>query len=244
MTGTDIRISRNVLFIKPAKRHLYNGQWLTALELSELTGIPRSTIYKRLRRGQPLDQVGKSGHVPKRYLFRGQMMTAPEVAELTGLDRSTVYDRISDNIIMEAHEIPSAYQVLEDWGNRVRILTYRGKSNSIAGWASDTGISQRTIASRLNAGWTLKDALTRTVDKRRASKTFMRNRRLVSTIVSRFRSVRNRLLIHRIASAFHSHTGGYDQTSPHTLGTGLGRHAVERGQNENPFPTENRRASA
>ena len=41
-----------------------------------------------------------------------------------------------------------------------RFLTYNGRTVNIAQWAREVGISRGTITGRLNAGWTVEDALT------------------------------------------------------------------------------------
>jgi predicted DNA-binding transcriptional regulator AlpA len=232
MSDTDVRLSRNILFIKPAQRHEYRGQWLTALELSQLIGVSRATIYVRIRNNLPIDQPRKHGPVPKLYWFRNELMTAPQVAKLTGLDKSTVYDRISGDRILEPHEIPSAYQCVEDWGNRIKILPYRGKSDSVAGWARTTGLSRFTIYSRLHAGWPIPKALT-TPPQLHQPVRARRNRKIIQKITRTFLTLRNRTLIHRIASVFHPQDrtpGGYLQTSNQSQGTGAGRHVLERDQ--------------
>lgn len=41
-----------------------------------------------------------------------------------------------------------------------RKITYNGKTQGVAAWARDVGISDPTIRSRLNSGWDVHDALT------------------------------------------------------------------------------------
>ncbi|NKM86350.1 hypothetical protein GFL54_18995 [Rhizobium laguerreae] len=194
---TDIRCSPHVAYVTPAARHLYQGKWMTALELSQLTGIPRPTIYARLRRGAPIDVVGKPGREPKRYLFRGERMTVPQVASMLSMDKSTIYDRISGDRILEGEDLKNPHVSLEDMGKQVRIITYRGKSNSIIGWARETGIKVETIHSRMNLGWPFARIITEPVRVRA-------DRRQMRRMIARITRHRNRQLIHRMVTASRS----------------------------------------
>lgn len=44
--------------------------------------------------------------------------------------------------------------------SRNHLLTFRGETHSIAEWGEITGISRRTIRTRLRIGWSVEDALT------------------------------------------------------------------------------------
>ena len=41
-----------------------------------------------------------------------------------------------------------------------RLLTYQNQTQSIPEWAEETGLSKRTIATRLRRGWSVKETLT------------------------------------------------------------------------------------
>ena len=226
MSDTDVRCSRNVLFIKPAQRHLYDGQWMTALEISQATGIPRPTINQRLRSGRPVDQLLKGGIKPKLYLFRGEWMTVREIAGLTRLDASTVYDRRCGTRVLEVDELrdPDCERELP---SHARLITYRNQTLCHRAWARELGMNYHTFRARLANGWSMERISSEPVGQQERTM-LMRNRRIIRKLVSRFRSIRNRILIHRITYAFRPDTGGYAQTSTKTKGTGLGSVVVER----------------
>jgi hypothetical protein len=48
-----------------------------------------------------------------------------------------------------------------------RMLTFNGKTQCVSAWAEETGMSNKTILFRLNSGWTIEDALTRPLLRRR-----------------------------------------------------------------------------
>ena len=45
-----------------------------------------------------------------------------------------------------------------------RILTFRGRSQSVAAWAEETGIVAHSLGSRLRNGWSVRRALTTPID--------------------------------------------------------------------------------
>jgi predicted DNA-binding transcriptional regulator AlpA len=224
MSGADIRSAPNVAFIKPAKRYLYKGQWLSVLELSQLTGIPRPTIYARLRRGQPFDVAGKSGREPRRYLFRGKMMSAPEIAQLIGMDKSTVYDRVCGNRVLEGDELHNPHFTREQPAH-AHLITYAGKSLNLCQWARELDIPLPTLRSRLRLGWSMERIVNEPVMHPSIRGTILRNRKTIAYLTMTFRRARNQQLIQKITNVFHSHTPGYLQTFTDSQGTGVGRSA-------------------
>jgi excisionase family DNA binding protein len=49
-------------------------------------------------------------------------------------------------------------------------LTHDGRTQSLAAWAQETGLTRRTIRNRLKAGWSVGDVLTRAVHPGRRAK--------------------------------------------------------------------------
>ena len=241
MTGADVRMAPNVLFIKPAERHLYNGKWVNAEEMAELSGIPYPTLRRRLREGRPIDVAGKPGPKPKLFLFRNQMMTVTEIAKLTGLDKSTVYDRVSGNRVLEGDELRA---MPRDQPSHACLITYKGRTLNQLQWARELGISLGGLRTRIRLGWTMERIVNEPVMKASVRGTLYRNRSIIKRMTRGFRRVRNRILIQRITNAFRLHTPGYVQTFTNSQGTGVGSRAVERGHSEISLQTENRRATA
>ncbi len=48
-----------------------------------------------------------------------------------------------------------------------RLLTFQGETKPLVVWAEEYGLSYGTLSSRLWIGWSIEDALTRPVQKRR-----------------------------------------------------------------------------
>lgn len=185
-------------YCRPAKLHLYKGKWLTVLELSKLTGIPRPTIYARLRRGQPFDVSGKPGREPRRYLFRGEMLTAPEIAQLIGMDKTTVYDRVCGNRVLEGHELHNPDFPREQPAH-ARLITYDGKTLNLCEWARLLDMPLQTLRSRLRLGWTMKRIVSEPVMSPMVRGTILRNRKIISRLAVSFRRARNTQLIQKIS---------------------------------------------
>lgn len=190
-------------YCRPAKLHFYNGQWLTVLELSQLTGIPRPTIYARLRRGQPFDVSGKPGREPRRYLFRGEMLTAPEIAQRIGMDKTTVYDRVCGNRVLESHELHNP-DFTRDQPAHARLITYKGNTLNLCEWARLLDMPLQTLRSRLRLGWTMERIVSEPVMSPIVRGTIVRNKKIITRLTGAFRSTRNAQLIHRISTAFHT----------------------------------------
>lgn len=220
MTGADVRMHPHLLRLKPAKRHLFRGEWLSVAEIAELTGINPHVIYARIKRGQPPDKARRK---PARlYSYKGQMMTAKQVARMTGMSISGVYLRVSGDRILDDDELREQRERWAEPHPLSVMLTYRGKTQNMTAWAQETGISVSTLHARLMLGWTVEQSLTTPLRTNTP-----RNRRVINKIAGSFRRDRNTQLINRISTAFRTgnpQPPGYVQTSHSAKGTGVGRH--------------------
>lgn len=228
MTGADTRNHPHLLFIKPATRHLFRGQWLTVAEIAAQTGIKPKTIYKRLSLGREPDQTEPSAK-PQLYLFRGREMSVREIATLLGVGTTTVYNRRCGNRVLEEGELNSpGFQ--PDPPVTARLIKFGSETLTLSALARKLSIPRNTLNFRLNNGWAMERIISEpSYISSRGRHT--RNRRVIERITIGFRRIRNHQIIHRISSAFQSHTGGYVQTFQRSLGTGVGRHAHDLHQN-------------
>jgi predicted DNA-binding transcriptional regulator AlpA len=178
-----------------AKLHLFNGQWLTAAEISQKTGINIRVVYQRIADGRAVDvKLKKKGRL---FWFKNEQKTVVQVAAATGLSLAAVYLRISGDRILDDEEMQQQRERYQDpRENEVRI-TYRGRTLNLAEWAAELRMSYTTFYNRRALGWSIEKIATTPVDSRRAT-----NARQLTRIVQRFRRVRNQQLIHRISTAF------------------------------------------
>lgn len=70
-------------------------------QLARDAGMPFTTVYKRLSRGQSLEEA-LTPHKPKLYSYRGKTMTATEWAREIGMDPSTMCNRLKKMSIGQA----------------------------------------------------------------------------------------------------------------------------------------------
>lgn len=137
----------------------FRGRGLTVPEIAILTGLAEATVYRRIRLGRPIEGPHRCGPEPKRFAFRGEMLTAAEIAERTGYSVSHVRRRISGTTFLECEEARAKFA--DDFHPNCVLLTYRGKTDSLSGWARRTGIPQYVISERLGRkGWTIHRTLT------------------------------------------------------------------------------------
>lgn len=218
---------RYMLAKKIAKKHLFEGEWLTAKEIADRTGLSVSTIYERLRKGYPVNAPKmRGGTKAKLYEFRGEHLTIREAARVLGVHEETARSRAIGGRIMEDHELRQ-HKARQ---HNSEIITYAGISDTVSGWSRRTGLSIATIFHRLfYRGWTVKRALTEPPGN--SSPCTVRRVRNAGII----RQLSNRFRISRIASAFSAGrttagpattiaTGGYRKTFHDQPGTGVGRH--------------------
>ncbi len=177
----------------------FRGRGLTVPEIAMLTGLAEATVYRRIRLGRPIEGPHRCGPEPKRFAFRGEMLTAAEIAERTGYSVSHVRRRISGNTYLEGEEARANFA--DDFHPNCVLLTHRGKTDSLSGWARRTGIPQYVISERLGRkGWTVHRILTEPNNAK--PKTI---RKGIRHMVRGFRIARNRIAIMRMIEGFGRH---------------------------------------
>lgn len=147
-------------------RFLYRGQWLPLHTIAAAEGMHHGTLHHRVTvMGMSLDDAIKQGkrrikgptRAPKLFEFRGEQLPAAEIAKRIGKSVCTVYRRVSGNRVLDGDELIDPNP---DLPANARIITLRGKSNSLAGWSKETGVDPITISQRIKAGWPIREALT------------------------------------------------------------------------------------
>lgn len=73
---------------------LYKGKYVTEAELSEITGIPRTTIQQRRRAGWEGEDLYKPAKLPELFTFEGKEVTLKALSEKVGINTSTLRNRI------------------------------------------------------------------------------------------------------------------------------------------------------
>jgi len=215
----------------------FRGRGLTVPEIAKLTGLAEATVYRRIRLGKPIEGPCQYGPEPKRYNFRGEMLTAPEIAQRTGYSVSHVRRRISGTTFLEGEEARANFA--DDFHPNCVLLTYRGKTDSLSGWARRTGIPQYVISERLGRkGWTIHRTLTEPNNAkpktiRKSINRMVRGFRAstdghsVIRMVKLFQASHQLTTATRPATGMTMHRGGYSEAFPHSQGTGAGRRILD-----------------
>jgi lambda repressor-like predicted transcriptional regulator len=135
-----------------------DGRQRTLSEWSSLTGLNPDTIYGRLRRGWPAKEA-ISRPAPMRagrnLTVEGETRTIAGWSRQTGITSATI-----------------AWRLQRGWSAEKAILTpptrprpmrteiaLRGKAQSMAAWARESGVAQSTIRMRLGMDWSAEDAI-------------------------------------------------------------------------------------
>ncbi|WP_440408700.1 helix-turn-helix transcriptional regulator [Neorhizobium petrolearium] len=221
MSGADVRMYPHLLAMKPAKRHLFRGQWLSVPEIAEITGIAKPVIYRRLKEGRAPDE-GKPRPC-QRFEFRGQRLTIAEIAQLTGMDKWRVYKRRCGDRVMDDDEFAAQNNLYREPHPNSTLVTFAGRTLSLRAWAREFGLKYTTLYRRWMDGWTMDRIAGEPVMSTTIRGTRIRNRHIITRLTIGFRRTRNQHLIHRMVTAFRtgtSHTPGYLQTFTDAKGTG------------------------
>lgn len=213
LTDQERGYVRYMLAKKMARTHPYRGKWLTVTEIAEATGLSTRTVERRLAAGTDLDLPRqKRGPAPRKYEFVGRLLTVAEIVAWTGWSKSKVLGRRSGDIILVGNDDMHMTRLLQD---DAVLLTFAGRTDTVAGWAARLGITDATLRNRVNRGWTIERALTEPPMRPHARFVFKRNRQIIRRIATTFASMTNTM------------TGGSSPTFADPLGTGVGRHGTD-----------------
>jgi hypothetical protein len=113
--------------------------------------------------------------------FAGRTMCMQDWAAEVGISPPTLLTRLQRGWSVEqALTTPAVRRANSDPGDR--ILTLNGKKRHLAEWARELGVNPAAILYRLNAGWSLKDALTTPKPERPNAKLNMRQARAIRAL--------------------------------------------------------------
>ncbi len=203
---------RYMLAVKPARKHPFRGTWMTVAEIAAATGFSETTVLRRLRAGVALDLPRrKPGPQCERYEFRGCSLTVPQIVKKTGWCKTKVRNRICGNRVLDDGEDMHMTDILRD---DLVLLTFKGRTDTLANWAKRLGITDATLRNRINRGWSIERALTEAPMRPDQRFVFTRNRRIIRRIAASFR-------LASTTPATLSMTGGCQQTFKKHVRTGV-----------------------
>lgn len=150
-----------------AKTYYYNGENLTALELSEKYNISIYNIRNRLARGCTLEEALTEGKIntinANKYMINGEELTLRELSEKTGLRENTIRARLR-----YGWDINDLGKELQEGGFAPgKKYMYKGEMKTKKEIAKDKGVSITCINHRLKHGIPLEEDIIRRRAKRR-----------------------------------------------------------------------------
>lgn len=118
---------------------------------------------------------------PGRYRYKGELLTVADIAERSGMPEHEIWRRIKHGPSLNLGPLPP----------RVRLITYQGRTLTLAAWARELGMPASTLADRILARhWPIERALTEPVMDKRQRGTRVRNTTIVKRIAATFRTNR------------------------------------------------------
>ena len=156
----------------PARTITVRGETLTIGEWAERLGVPRQTIYQRLRLGWPAEQavsapVGERSPGPPAgteapgppspmLTIAGETRRASAWAREHGVSRGLLSQRVAQGwSLLRAATTPPAPP--ESTAKRIAV---DGEALTVREWAERLGVGRAVIYQRLRAGWSPEDAVT------------------------------------------------------------------------------------
>jgi len=148
-----------------SKLYPYKGAYMTARAIARHAGIKPRTLYHRLASGMSITDAisgpakkhgGMIGPKAKLYEFRGEHLTAYQIADILGCHVQTVYKRRSGNRVLDGEELAAT---LPEFPSNARLITYKGKTDTLTAWARKYRLGPNVIRGRLERGWPIERAL-------------------------------------------------------------------------------------
>ena len=132
---------------KAAPKYLYEGQYYSIREISEMTGIPTYTVKDVLKKDGNLDNL--KAHRKTLYVYKGEKRSLSEISRLCGVKRDTLSYRLAKGLSIE--------EAAEKTG--LKKYVYKNKPRSVSEISEMTGISVSTLRTRLRKGCPLEQAI-------------------------------------------------------------------------------------
>lgn len=141
----------------PARVFVFGGKKRTIAELAKLFGKKPDLIRRDLRKGLTLtESLNRTLGRPRKYVVAGRAMNQTEAAKAIGVARASLYIRQKSG--WKSDEIVSV-------STHKRLITALGKTQTLAEWSREKGISPSALHKRLRK-LPPEAALTAPVEKR------------------------------------------------------------------------------
>lgn len=139
----------------------HNGRSQTLEDWAKELGVEVYTIVKRLDAGWPVEKALTSALYDKRIIeYNGQSQSIADWSRETGLSIATICTRLKNGWGVEK----SLTTPVPPRPPKRPSIEYKGRVQSVGDWARELGIRSDTIARRIERGWSVEDALTKSVE--------------------------------------------------------------------------------
>ena len=145
----------------------FRGRTQSLADWARQRGVGAGVIRARLRHGWPVEdailkplgtQLRKPGPPPRLLTCKGQTKSRQEWAQEKGISANTIATRLAMGWSEEA-AILTPPGSRRPSGRQGRLLTFRGRTQSLREWERERGLGRNAIGERLRKGWSVKEAI-------------------------------------------------------------------------------------
>lgn len=145
----------------------HNGKSQCLKDWAREYGIDNNTLKHRLKQGLTMEVALAASAYSKHPLHRlvtylGKTQTVTEWAKEYRIKFQTLFNRLNAGWTIEESISASRYGI----NHRGTPITHLGKTQTVAAWSREVGISITTLHNRLSKGWSVQDALTKPPHKK------------------------------------------------------------------------------
>lgn len=137
----------------------YNNETLSINDWSKKLGIPRKTIFGRLKKKLPLEKVFSQLKLDKKYVeYKETKFPLKELALKIKINQSKLYSELRKGKNLEEIELAtilSSVKIKKEINHYLNIhkpIEYKGESHLLKEWAKILNINYKTLHGRYSRG--------------------------------------------------------------------------------------------
>ncbi len=143
----------------------HDGIKLTTLQWATRLRISPNTLYVRLLRGFSVKEALKPTRpFRQKFTFKGRSLPIAGWAKSAGVSKHTFYQRLKHGFNFEQ---ALTHPFHKKRSSTLKIIEFNGQRLSVRGWAKKLGVPENRLSNRFRYGFSVKEALTLPLHKRR-----------------------------------------------------------------------------